>query len=81
MTKILLPDCNAKYLYKTKLNLNYRKFSQKQNMQTILPSHIIDLINDIIRERKHFEPRGWQTFSRGLKEVNVPQDIVGKIYK
>ena len=40
-------------------------------------SHIIDLINDIIRERKHFEPRGWQTFSRGLKEVNVPQDIVG----
>ena len=44
MTKIFLPGRIAKYLYKMKLNLNYRKFSQKQNMQTILPYHIIDLI-------------------------------------
>ena len=40
-------------------------------------THIIDLVNDIIRQRKHFDPQGWQLFSKGLKEVNIPQDVVG----
>ena len=40
-------------------------------------SNIVDLVNDILRKRRHFEPVGWQSFVRGLKEMNVPMDLVG----
>lgn len=40
-------------------------------------SNIIDLVNDAIRHRKGFNPTGWETFTRGLKDVNIPQDFVG----
>ncbi len=38
---------------------------------------MVDLINDTLRRRKHFQPHGWQTFARALKETNVPQELVG----
>ena len=47
------------------------------NEKPIAGTNIIDLVNDTIRQRKQFEPKGWQTFSKALKDVNVPQDIVG----
>lgn len=40
-------------------------------------SNIIDLVNDTLRQRKGMEPRGWEHFAEGLREVNIPQDIVG----
>lgn len=40
-------------------------------------SHIVDLINDMIRPRKSFEPHGWQVFAHALQQTNIPQDLVG----
>ena len=40
-------------------------------------SNIVDLVNDTMRKRKHFEPTGWEVFATGLKEANVPQELVG----
>ena len=45
---------------------------------TVVPgSNIVDLVNDVLRKRRHFEPVGWQPFVRGLREMNVPMDLVG----
>ena len=44
--------------------------------QVVPGTNIVDLVNDALRKRKHFEPRGWETFTSGLRELNVPQDIV-----
>lgn len=43
----------------------------------IAGSNIIDLVNDTLRQRKGFNPRGWETFSTALRDINIPQDIVG----
>ena len=40
-------------------------------------SNIVDLVNDALRKRKSFQPVGWKTFARGLKDVNAPMDLVG----
>ena len=40
-------------------------------------SNIVDPVNDVLRKRKSFEPVGWKTFARGLKDVNTPMDLVG----
>lgn len=47
------------------------------NGKPIPGSNVIDLVNDVIRNRKGSNPRGWEQFSRGLKQVNVPQEYVG----
>ena len=40
-------------------------------------SNMVDLVNDVLRKRKAFEPQGWQTFARVLKDANIPMDLVG----
>ncbi len=45
--------------------------------QPIPGSNIIDLVNDVLRNRKGIEPTGWQSFAEGLRELNIPQDVVG----
>ena len=40
-------------------------------------SNIIDLVNDVVRQRKGSEPTGWQPFAEGLRELNIPQDVIG----
>jgi len=45
--------------------------------QVVTNTNVADLVNDVLRRRKHFEPRGWQTFAQALKETNVPQDLIG----
>ena len=45
--------------------------------QVVPNTNVADLVNDVLRRRKHFEPHGWQTFARALKETNVPQDLIG----
>ena len=39
-------------------------------------SHVVDLINDMLRHRKGFEPVGWSVFARGLARMNVPENLV-----
>ena len=43
----------------------------------ITDSNIADLINDQMRSRKTFNPRGWLPFTEVLKEMNVPNDLIG----
>ena len=45
--------------------------------QVMPNTNVADLVNDTLRRRKNFEPQGWQTFARALKETNVPQDLIG----
>ena len=39
-------------------------------------SHVVDLVNDMLRHRKGFEPVGWSVFVRGLARMNVPENLV-----
>lgn len=47
------------------------------NGEVIKGSNVVDLVNDMIRQRKSFQPRGWEDFARALRQSNVPQDLVG----
>jgi len=40
-------------------------------------SNIIDLINDVLRYRKNFNPLAWRQFSTALKKLNISKDIIG----
>ena len=40
-------------------------------------SNMIDLVNDVLRHRKGSSPRGWEEFSKGLRDMNVPQEYIG----
>ena len=40
-------------------------------------THMVDLVNDVLRRRKTFTPRGWQQFAQVLSTMNVPQDLIG----
>lgn len=44
--------------------------------QAVPHSNMVDLINDMVRKRKNFNPLGWQDFARYLYESNVPRDLV-----
>ena len=39
-------------------------------------SHMVDLVNDMLRHRKGFDPVGWFVFAKGLARMNVPENIV-----
>ena len=39
-------------------------------------SHVVDLVNDIVRHRKGFEPVGWSVFAKGLARMNAPEKLV-----
>ena len=43
----------------------------------ITDSNIADLINDQMRSRKTLNPRGWLPFTEALKEMNVPNYLIG----
>ena len=43
----------------------------------ITNSNIADLINDQMRSRKTVNPRVWLQFTEALKEINVPNDLIG----
>ena len=46
--------------------------------QSIPGSHITDLVNDILRERKTTHPpTGWEEFTTALKKANVPRELIG----
>ena len=39
-------------------------------------TNIIDLVNDVMRNRKYSAPFGWQIFTDQLKKLNVPQAMI-----
>ena len=44
----------------------------------VLPgTHVVDLINDAIRQRKTFRAAGRDTFVEGLSHINVPRELIG----
>ena len=45
--------------------------------KSIPGSNIIDLVNDVIRHCKGSEATGWQAFAEGLRDMNIPQDVIG----
>jgi hypothetical protein len=47
----------------------------KYNDKTVQGNNVVDLINDVLRKRKYFNPQGWETFGEALREANVPQDL------
>ena len=36
-------------------------------------SNIVDLVNDVLRNREYFNPEEWETFGEALREANVTQ--------
>ena len=46
------------------------------NGKTLPGTNIVDLVNDAIRPRKNFEPRGYEEFVRGLAQINTPEDLI-----
>ena len=42
---------------------------------SIVPnSNIVDLVNDVMRKRKGFNPERSNTFAKALAKINVPED-------
>jgi hypothetical protein len=49
---------------------------KKYKAETVRGSNVVDLVNDVLRKRKYFNPQGWETFEEALREANVPQDLI-----
>lgn len=45
--------------------------------ERIKGSNVVDLVNDVLRKRKSFNPQGWEAFGDALREENVPQNLIG----
>ena len=44
---------------------------------SIVPnSNVVDLVNDVMRKRKGFNPEHSSTFAKALAKINVPEDYV-----
>ena len=43
---------------------------------TIPNSNIVNLVNDLMRKRKGFNPEHSNTFAKALAKINVPEDYV-----
>jgi hypothetical protein len=48
----------------------------KYKGETVQGSNVVDLVNDVLRKRKYFNPQGRETFGEALREANVPQDLI-----
>ena len=45
--------------------------------EPVMGTNMVDLVGDLVRRRKSFEPHGWQRLARALHDTNVPQDLIG----
>ena len=65
-------------LLKNNLNVSWEDDGTVKLYGKSIPgSNIIDSVNDVIRHRKGSEPTGWQAFAKGLRDMNIPQDVIG----
>ena len=42
-------------------------------------SNIVDLIHDLLRNRKTVDPIGWQQFANQMHAANIPMELVGNV--
>jgi hypothetical protein len=49
----------------------------KYKGETVRGSNVVDLVNNVLRKRKYFNPEGRETFGEALRETNVPQILIG----
>ena len=67
-------------LDKIKENSDVLNWNEKGELlyenKPISGSHMVDLVNDMLRHRKGFEPVGWSVFASRLARMNVPENIV-----
>jgi hypothetical protein len=68
---------------KTKVELLVRKMKADPNIawsengelkytaETVRGSNVIDLVNDVLRKRKYFNPQGWEAFGEALHGVDL----------
>ena len=43
---------------------------------TIPGTNIVDLVNNSLHQKKNFNPKGWELFSKALGHLNVPKGII-----
>lgn len=44
---------------------------------SLLGSNVIDFVNGVMRHCNGTKPKGWDHFAEGLKDINIPQEVVG----
>ena len=49
------------------------------NGVAIRGSNAVDLIHDLLRNRKTPDPVGWQQFAKQMRAANIPMELVGKV--
>ena len=42
-------------------------------------SNMVDLVHDLLRNRKTSEPAGWQQFASQMHAANIPMELVGNV--
>ena len=42
-------------------------------------SNIVDLVHDLLRNRKTVDPIGWQQFANQMHAANIPMELVGNV--
>ena len=46
------------------------------NGKQVQGTNVLDLVNDVLRNRKTSSPRGWEYFARGLAHMNIPNELI-----
>ena len=87
MNQIILDSVPRTFIRKAQLLLSILKDNPNMTWdddgtvklygKAIQGSDIIGLVNDVLRHRKGSEQTGWQQFAEGLREINIPQDVIG----
>jgi hypothetical protein len=48
----------------------------KYQGETVPNTNITNLFSDSLRHRKNNKPNGFELFTKGLKQINLPEDLV-----
>jgi hypothetical protein len=48
----------------------------KYQGETVPNTNITNLVSDSLRHRKNNKPNGFELFTKGLKQINLPEDLV-----
>ena len=57
--------------------LKWNERGELYNNGKILPgTNILELINDVLRERKNSSPQGWRYFANLLHDYNIPKNLI-----
>jgi hypothetical protein len=46
------------------------KWELKYKGETVRGSNVVDLVNDVLRKRKYFNPQGWETIGEALRRFD-----------